>query len=199
MKIDLFFQKFDLLRDLVAGMFDNLGSQRWKRVDILMLMLTMSVYYQAKGQRQPFASARWYAGNCFCSEKTVDRLVNWLKLEGFARVRRLRRRDTQALWEKQNQKGWNNEGWQELANMNGGPTGPFKIYPEGFYSTNEIDLRPLLRKLARLLGMLLNRQVEQWRVYSGPGGICCKAWEPVDWSVDHPGWLVEEFLPLQPG
>ncbi len=198
MTIDVFYQKYDLLRDVVAGMFDHLGKQRWKRTDILMLMLTMSVYYQARGLRQPFASAQWYAGNCFASEKTVDRLVKWLKLQGFARVRRLRRRDTEALWQKQNQKGWNNESWHELAAMNGGPGGPFRIYPEGFYSTNEINLRPLLKVLAKLLGRLLNRTIKGWRVYPGSTGITFKAWEPVDWNAP-PRWPVEEFLPLQPG
>ena len=111
--IDLFFGKYDILRVVVTEMFTPLGRHRWKRVEIVMLLLRMSVYYQAKGYRQPFASAHWYACNCFCSEKTVDRLVKWLKLQGFARVRRLRRRDTEALWMKQNQKGWTNESWQK--------------------------------------------------------------------------------------
>ena len=125
MTIDVFFKKYDLLRDVVAGMFDHLGKQRWKRTDILMLMLTMSVYYQTMGYRQPFASAHWYAGNCFCSEKTVDRLVKWLKLQGFARVSRLRRRDTQALWVKQNKKAASGgRGDGEPGRRTGGPVGP---------------------------------------------------------------------------
>ncbi len=74
----------------------------------------------------------------------------------------------------------------------------FTLYPDGFYSTNEIDLRPLLKVLAKLLGRLLNRTVKGWRVYPGPGGITFKAWEPVDWNAP-PRWPVEDFLPLQPG
>lgn len=184
MTIDVWFQKWDLFRNLIAdGMFGHLGKQRWKRTDILMLMLTMSVYYQAVGKCQPFASAQWYAGNCFCNEKTVDRLVKWLKLQGFARVKRLRRRDTQALWERQNNKRWTNETWHE-----------FPLYPDGFYSTNEIDLRPLLKELARLLGKILNQKVKQWRIYPGATGITFKGWEP---STDRPRWPVEEFLPLR--
>jgi hypothetical protein len=47
--IDLFFAKYDILRNVVVGMFPHLGKHRWKRVEIIMLMLRMSVYYQAKG------------------------------------------------------------------------------------------------------------------------------------------------------
>jgi hypothetical protein len=197
MPIDVFFAKYDILRNVVAGMFTDLGKHRWKRVEIVMLLLRMSVYYQTKGYRQPFASAHWYAGNCFCSEKTVDRVVKWLKLQGFARVRRLRRRDTEALWVKQNQKGWTNETWHELAKEHGGATGAFKIYPEGFYSTNEIDLRPLLAKLVKLLGQALELTVSGYRVYPGVDGLTFKAWFRVDpYFTKPPPWHVESFLAL---
>ncbi len=84
MRIDVFFANYDLLREVVAEMFGNLGKQRWKRVEVLLLMLRLNVYYRAAGKGAPFASAKWYAGNSFCSEKTVDRLVGWLKAQGFA-------------------------------------------------------------------------------------------------------------------
>ena len=197
MPIDLFFAKYDILRNVVAGMFTPLGKHRWKRVEIVMLLLRMSVYYQAKGYRQPFASANWYAEHCFCSEKTVDRLVKWLKGQGFARVKRLRRRDTEALWEKQNKQGWTNESWHELAKEHGGGKGAFKIYPEGFYSTNEIDLRPLLAQLAKLLGRALTLKVNGYRVYPGIDGITFKAWFPTDpYFIKPPPWHVESFLAL---
>jgi hypothetical protein len=195
--IDLFFAKYDILRDVVAGMFSPLGKHRWKRVEIVMLLLRMSVYYQTKGYRQPFASAHWYAGNCFCSEKTVDRLVKWLKLQGFARVKRLRRRDTQALWVKQNKQGLTNESWHALAKEYGGARSPFKLYPDGFYSTNEIDLRPLLAKLMKLLGQALKLKVRGYRVCLSPEGLTFKAWFPVDpYFTKPPPGHVESFLAL---
>jgi hypothetical protein len=46
--------------------------------------------------------------------------------------------------------GLTNESWHALAKASGGASSPFKLYPDGFYSTNEIDLRPLLAKLANL-------------------------------------------------
>ena len=130
MKMDQFFQHYDLLREVVGGMLDY----RWKRVEVLLLMLRMNVYGQATGKGAPFASANWYAGNSFCSEKTVDRLVGWLKKQKFAKVRRLRRRDTEAAWIAHNGQGEDNQGWHELAAQYG-PDGPFRVYPEGFYST----------------------------------------------------------------
>jgi hypothetical protein len=195
--IDLFFAKYDILRSVVAEMFSPLGKHRWKRVEIVMLLLRMSVYYQAKGYRQPFASAHWYAGNCFCSEKTVDRVVKWLKVQGFARVNRLRRRDTQALWVKQNKMGLTNESWHALAKEYGGARNPFKLYPDGFYSTNEIDLRPLLAELKRLLGQALKRKVRGYRINLSREGLTFKAWFPVDpYFTKPPPRLVEAFLAL---
>ncbi len=186
MPIDLFFAKYDILREVVAGMFGDLGKHRWKRVEILMLMLRMNVYYQAVGKGPPFASARWYAGNSFCSEKTVDRLVKWLKVQGFARIRRLRRRDTEAAWEARNSRGYSNERWYDS-----------KLYPDGFFSTNEIDLRPLIAKLVKLLGRALQLQVRGFRVYQGEDGITFKAWFPVDpYFTKPPSERVESFLSL---
>jgi hypothetical protein len=195
--IDLFFAKYDILRNVVAEMFSPLGRHRWKRVEIVMLLLRMSVYYQAKGCRQPFASAQWYADNCFCSEKTVDRLVKWLKGQGFARVKRLRRRDTEALWVKQNKQGLTNESWRALAKGCGGARSPFKLYPEGFYSTNEIDLRPLLAELKRLLGQALKLKVRGYRLYLSGEGLSFKARFPVDpYFTKPPPRHVESFLAL---
>ncbi len=197
MPIDLFFAKYDILHEVVAGMFADLGKHRWKRVEILMLMLRMNVYYKAVGKGPPFASAHWYAANSFCSEKTVDRLVKWLKVQGFARIRRLRRRDTEAAWCAQNSRGFNNDSWHESSQEYGGPTGFFKLYPEGFYSTNEIDLRPLILKLVKLLGRAMALQVRGFRVYRDPAGIDFKAWFPIDpYFTKPPPERVESFLHL---
>ncbi len=192
MKMDQFFQHYDLLREVVGGMLDY----KWKRVEILLLMLRMNVYGHATGKGAPFASANWYAGNSFCSEKTVDRLVSWLKEKSFAKVRRLRRRDTEAAWVSRNNRGEDNQGWHDLAAQYG-PDGPFKVYPEGFYSTNEIDLQPLLAVLRKLLGQALNRVVKGFRVYRDKGGITFKAWFPIDPSFNKsPPGPVEGFVPL---
>ncbi len=191
MKMDQFFQHYDLLREVVGGMLDY----KWKRVEVLLLMVRMNVYGQATGKGAPFASANWYAGNSLCSEKTVDRLVGWLKKQKFAKVRRLRRRDTEATWIAHNSRGEDNQGWHQLAAQYG-PGGPFKVYPEGFYSTNEIDLQPLLTVLRKLLGRALNRMVKGFRVYRDQGGITFKAWFPIDPSFNKSPPVVEGFLSL---
>ena len=158
MTVDQFFQNHDLLREIILTMFSHLGRDRWKRVEILMLMLQMSVYYSSTGKGLPFASARWYAANSFCNEKTVDRLVGWLKQKGLVRVKRLRRRDTEGAWVARNARSDNNQGWRELA-QEYGPGGPFRVFPAGFYSTNALDLLPLIAKLRKLLGAALNKKV----------------------------------------
>ena len=202
MTIDLFFKKYDLIREIIWAMFMGKAAVREKRVDALMLMLQMNVYYLGIGKRPPFASARWYASNSRCSEKTVDRLVGWLKEMGFARVKRLRRRDTESAWEQQNREGRDNSAWRELA-QEYGPGGPFKVYPAGFYSTNELDLRPLIAQLCTLLGQALQEWLSWWRVYKVEGGVLFKTALPAkakrgQWYRP-PSWPVETFLPLAPG
>ncbi len=197
MKIEVFFQNYDLLREVIAGMFEHMGKNRWKRVDLVLLMIRMSVYYQAQGKGRPFASARWYAANCFCSEKTVDRAVKWLREHNLLRTKRLRRRDTEIAWVTRNSRGFTNEDWRELSQMNGGAAGPFKVYPPGFLSTNEMDLDLLLAWLRKLIGKALTLKVAGFRVYRSQDGITFKAWFPVDPYLEKPPpWPVESFLAL---
>jgi len=186
--IDLFYKKHALVREIVWAFFEGKAYIREKRVNVLMLMLQMNVYYLGMGKGAPFASAQWYAGNSFCSEKTVDRLVKWLKIKGFAKVRRLRRRDTEA--------GYDNQSWRDLA-AEYGPNGPFKLYPEGFYSTNEIDLSVLLAEISKLLGKALTEWVSWWRVFQTEAGVLFKASFPSHLSSDRPPRApIEAFMPL---
>ena len=85
MKIEQFFKNTDTIRSLLWSMHHFVNRDRGKRVDALMLMLQMAVYY-----RGPiFPSARWIAGMSRCDEKTVDRLIAWLRTAGLIRTRRL--------------------------------------------------------------------------------------------------------------
>jgi hypothetical protein len=98
---------------------------------------------------------------------------------------------------KQNKLGLTNESWHALAKEYGGQKSPFKLYPEGFYSTNEIDLRPLIAKLMKLLGQALKLKVRGCRVYPSRDGLTFKAWFPVDpYFTKPPPGHVESFLAL---
>lgn len=84
MTIDSFFKRYDYLRSLLQTM--GLSNQR---VELLLLMMQMNLYYHGPIT----ASAKWLAGMTRCNEKTVDRLLAWLKSEGLAEVTRLKRPD----------------------------------------------------------------------------------------------------------
>jgi hypothetical protein len=72
--------------------------------------------------------------------------------------------------------------------------------PETHSSSTEIDLRPLLAELKRLLGQALKLKVRGYRLYLSREGLSFKAWFPVDpYFTKPPPRLVESFLALQYG
>lgn len=84
MKIEQLFKNWDNVRSLLREM-----GLSWERIEVVMLLMKMNLFY--RGPVTP--SARWLAAMSGCNEKTVDRLVAWLKSEGLARVSRTRRQD----------------------------------------------------------------------------------------------------------
>ncbi len=84
MRIEQFFKGYDTIRSMFMGM-----GLSWQRTDALMLLLKMTIYYQ----KPIYPSAPWVAEQVGISEKTVDRLISWLKEEGLISVKRTRRED----------------------------------------------------------------------------------------------------------
>lgn len=115
MTVGTFFKRYWVIRSLLVEM----GFSQ-QRVEAAMLLLKMFLYY--RGPVTP--STLWVAEMSGCSEKTVDRMVAWLRSEGLISTQRLRRYE-----------------------LNGGQRRGRDLY----YSVNKISLEGLAKVVAKLL------------------------------------------------
>ena len=93
-------RKHHLIRDALGGMFGS-----WKRVEMVLTALRLQSYYG----KPCYASARFLAASALGSEKTWDRALAQLRVNGLALVRHRRRRsgyrstnsvDLTPLWQR---------------------------------------------------------------------------------------------------